>query len=125
MKTIQTTGAPSQGEGHYSQAIAHNGLVYVSGQLPLDPETRDLVGEDIETQTRRVMENIRSILEASGSGLDKLLKVNVFITDLSHWGKFNSVYAEILGDHKPSRAVIPCSALHFGALLEIDVISAI
>lgn len=125
MKSIYTEKAPNPGQGHYSQAIVHNGLVYVSGQLPLDPVSRNIAGTDFETQTRQVMENIKSILEAAGSSLDKLLKVNVFITDVNNWAQFNSIYASYLGEHKPARAVITCPELHFGALLEIDVISAI
>lgn len=123
MKKIITTEAPLPA-GHYSQAISYNGLVFVSGQLPLDPQTGKMVEGGIETQLTQTIENIRSILAASNSSLDRVLKTNIYIPDIKYWPAINRVYAEIFGEHRPARAVIPCGPLHYGALLEMEVIAA-
>ena len=123
MEKILTNAAPAPA-GHYSQAIRHNGLVFVSGQLPLDPVSKEVVEGGIEAQMSQVMANIRAILEASGSGLDNILKATIYIPDSSYWPEINRVYAECMGDHKPARAVIPCGDLHYGVLLEMEVIAA-
>ena len=123
MEKIVTNAAPAPA-GHYSQAIRHNGLVFVSGQLPLDPVSKEVVEGGIEPQLRQVMANIRAILEASGSGLDNILKATIYIPDSSYWPEINRVYAECMGDHKPARAVIPCGDLHYGVLVEMEVIAA-
>ena len=123
MEKILTNAAPAPA-GHYSQAIRHNGLVFVSGQLPLDPVSKEVVEGGIEPQLRQVMANISAILEASGSGLDNILKATLYIPDSSYWPEINRVYAECIGDHKPARAVIPCGELHYGVLLEMEVIAA-
>lgn len=123
MEKIVTNAAPAPA-GHYSQAIRHNGLVFVSGQLPLDPVSKEVVEGGIEPQMRQVMANISAILEASGSGLDNILKATIYIPDSSYWPEINRVYAECMGDHKPARAVIPCGDLHYGVLVEMEVIAA-
>jgi 2-iminobutanoate/2-iminopropanoate deaminase len=123
MDKILTNAAPAPA-GHYSQAIRHNGLVFVSGQLPLDPVSNEVVQGGIEPQMRQVMANISAILEASGSGLDNILKATIYIPDSSYWPEINRVYADCMGDHKPARAVIPCGDLHYGVLLEMEVIAA-
>ena len=124
MKPINTDKAPIPG-GHYSQAMVHNGLVYVSGQLPVDPKTGEKVTGTIEEQTRLVLQNLSAILEASGSSLNQVLKVTVYISDISLWGKVNEVYAEIFGDHRPARAIVPTRDLHFGFLIEVDAVAAV
>ena len=123
MEKIVTNAAPAPA-GHYSQAIRHNGLVFVSGQLPLDPVSKEVVEGGIEPQMRQVMANISAILEASGSGLDNILKATTYIPDSSYWPEINRVYADCMGDHKPARAVIPCGDLHYGVLVEMEVIAA-
>ncbi len=123
MEKILTNAAPAPA-GHYSQAIRHNGLVFVSGQLPLDPVSKEVVEGGIEPQMRQVMANISAILEASGSGLDNILKATIYIPDSSYWPEINRVYAACMGDHKPARAVIPCGDLHYGVLVEMEVIAA-
>ncbi len=123
MKPVQTDKAPLPA-GHYSQAIEHNGLVYVSGQLPIHPETGERQTGPIEKQTRLVLQNLSAILEASGSSLNQVLKVTVYISDISLWGKVNDVYAEIFGNHRPARAVVPTRDLHFGFKIEVDAIAA-
>ena len=123
MEKIVTNAAPAPA-GHYSQAIRHNGLVFVSGQLLLDPVSKEVVEGGIEPQMRQVMANISAILEASGSGLDNILKATIYIPDSSYWPEINRVYAACMGDHKPARAVIPCGDLHYGVLVEMEVIAA-
>lgn len=124
MKLIETDNAPLPG-GHYSQAIVHNGLVYVSGQLPIDPKTGEKQTGSIEEQTSLVLQNLSAILEASGSSVSQVLKVTVYISDISLWEKVNEVYAEILGDHRPARAIVPTRDLHFGFKLEVDAVAAV
>jgi 2-iminobutanoate/2-iminopropanoate deaminase len=124
MIKISTEAAPSAA-GHYSQAVIHDGLVFVSGQLPLDPVTRQVVDGGLEPQARQVIANISAILEAAGSSLDNILKATIYIPDSSYWPEINRVYAECMGDHKPARAVIPCGDLHFGVLLEMEVIAVV
>ena len=124
MNKISTDKAPAAA-GHYSQAISHNGLVFVAGQLPIDPITREVVQGGIEPQVIQVIENVKAILEAAGSGLDKILKATIYIPDISYWPEINRVYAECLGEHKPARAVVPCGDLHYGVLLEMEVIAAV
>jgi 2-iminobutanoate/2-iminopropanoate deaminase len=124
MHIIKTDAAPQAG-GHYSQGIAHGGLVYVSGQLPLDPVTGEVVGEgDIEVQTERTLRNVEEILMASGSGLDRVVQMTVYITGRALWPQVNAVYARILGDHRPARAVIPVPEIKPGCLIEIQAIAA-
>lgn len=124
MRKIYTPHAPTPA-GHYSQAIEHHGLIFVSGQLPFDPATSTMVEGGIGPQTRQVLENIRAILKEAGSDLDKILKTTIYIPDMSLWGEVNSVYGEMLGDHYPARAVVPCGSLHYGALLEMEVIASV
>jgi len=122
MHPVTTSMAPEPA-GHYSQAIKHLGLVFVSGQLPLDPVTREIVPGGIELQTRQTIENVKQILRAAGSDLDGVLKSTIFITSEDYWPVVNRIYAEYFGDHKPARAIIPCGPLHNGALLEMEVIA--
>jgi len=124
MNKISTNKAPAAA-GHYSQAISHNGLVFVAGQLPIDPVTREVVEGGIEPQAYRVIENVKAILEEAGSGLDKILKTTIYIPDMSYWAEINRIYAECMGDHKPARAVVPCGDLHYGVLMEMEVIAAV
>lgn len=125
MRLIQTPAAPKAG-GHYSQGVAHGGLVYVSGQLPLDPVTGAVVGEgDIEAQTERTLRNVEAILIASGSRLDRVVQMTIYITGRALWAPVNTVYARILGDHRPARAVIPVPEIKPGCMIEIQAIAAL
>lgn len=123
MDIIFTENAPAPA-GHYSQALLHNGLIFVSGQLPLDPLTLQVPEGGIAPQARQVIANIKAILEGAGSGLDKVLKSTIYIPDSSYWPDINRIYAECFGDHRPARAVIPCGDLHYGVLIEMEVIAA-
>lgn len=111
-------------KGHYAPAIVYNGIVYVSGQLPVDKDGVANTGS-IDEQTRLCMENLETILKASGSDLKHILKVGVFIADIGNWAKFNDTFAEIMGDHRPARIVVPCNTLNRGCGIEIDCIAAL
>lgn len=122
MRTIQSPQLPPPA-GHYSQAMEANGLVFVSGVLPIEAGPERRMPEGIEAQARLVFENMRHVLEAAGSGLDRLLNVQVFIPDIGLWPTLNDIYTEILGAHKPARTVVPCGTLHYGALIEVNAVA--
>lgn len=124
MRIIQTADAPAPA-GHYSQAVVHNGTVYVAGQLPIDPETGEKCLGPIEAQTERALENLAAILDAAGSGLDRVLKVTIYVSDISLWDGVNAVYAKFFGDHRPARAVVPTRDLHHGFLIEVEAVAAV
>jgi 2-iminobutanoate/2-iminopropanoate deaminase len=123
MRPIQTTDAPVPA-GHYSQAISHGGLVYVAGQLPIDPTSSEHVVGSIEEQTERVLRNIEAILEAAGSGLGRVLQMTLYVSDMTLWGRVNATYARVMGEHRPARAVVPVGALHYGYQIEVQAIAA-
>src|SRR5271165_1929635 len=122
MKIVKTDKAPAA-IGPYSQAIASSGLVFVSGQIPLRVDG-SLAEDGIEFQTRQVLADLRAVLEAAGSGLDKVLKTTVFLTDLNDFGLFNGLYAEAFGEHAPARSTVQVVALPRGAVVEIEAIAA-
>lgn len=124
MHLVSTPAAPLA-RGHYSQAVVHGGVVYVAGQLPIDPESPDTRIEGFEAQARQVLTNVIAILEAAGSGRELMLRATVYIADIEHWPAFNKVYAEVLGGHRPARTVVPVPQLHYGYLVEIDAIGAV
>ena len=124
IKKIETKNAPAAG-GHYSQAIVHNGLVFVSGQLSIDPVTGERRLGSIEEQTEQVLKNVAAILKAANSDLSRVLKMTVYVADIELWSAVNEVYARVLGEHRPARAIIPTGKLHYGFLIEIDAIAAI
>ena len=124
MKRIETPDAPKPG-GHYSQGVVHNGLVFVSGQLAIDPKTGEKKLGSIEEQTEQALSNVHGILKAAGSDWDKVLKMTLYVSDINLWGSVNEVYIRVLGEHRPARAVIPCGPLHYGFLIEIEAIGAV
>ena len=124
MKHVHTEGAPSPA-GHYSQAIVHTGLVFVSGQLPIGPDGTPLDAAPVEEQTRVVLDNVRAILTAAGSGLERVLQVTIYVSDIAHWPAVNEAFAAAFGDHRPARAVVPVPALHHGVALEVQAIAAV
>ncbi len=123
MKTIFTNQAPAP-LGHYSQAIAHNGLIYVAGQLPLTVQDPSSAKGSIEEQTELTLKNLEAILLAAGSDKNHVLKVTIFITDISLWAKANEVYGRFFGDHKPARSAVPVKELPRNCLIEIEAIAA-
>lgn len=124
MHSISTPEAPTPA-GHYSQALVHNGCVYVAGQLPIVPGQREHRVGTIEEQTAQVFANITAVLRAAGSDLSRMLQVTVYVSDMELWGRFNTAYAKVMGDHRPARAVVPVNALHYGYQLEVQVIAAL
>ena len=124
MQAIATPEAPLA-RGHYSQAIVHAGLVYVSGQLPVVPEDPERRLEGFDAQARQVIRNVIAIVEAAGSRRDRILRATVYIAGVEHWPAFNAVYAELMGEHKPARTVVPVSGLHYGYLVEMDAIAVV
>jgi 2-iminobutanoate/2-iminopropanoate deaminase len=121
---VRTEEAPAPFQGApYSQAIRSGNFVFVSGQLALRPDHAEIVGDSIEEQTEQVFANLRAILEAAGTGLDRLVKTTVFLTDLGDFAGMNEVYARHVGQVPPARATIEVSALPSGAKVEIEAIA--
>lgn len=124
MRHVHTPDAPKPA-GHYSQAVIHSGVVYVAGQLALDPTWPDAPHGTVEEQTRRALRNVEAILRAAGSDLDHLLTVTIYVTDAALWPRVNAAYAEVLGSHRPARTVVPVAALHYGYLVEVTATAAV
>lgn len=124
MKAIETPHAPHPA-GHYSQAFVHGGFVFVAGQLPIDPASPGRPAGDVEEQTERTLRNVEAILEAAGSGLDRLVSVTVYVADVALWPRVNAAYARVLGAHRPARAVVPVKELHHGFLVEVQAVGAV
>lgn len=124
MRTVSTTKAPEP-SGHYSQAVVHGDLVFVSGQLPIDPETGEKQLGTIEEQTARVLENIEAILKEAGSSRDRVLKVTVYVSNIVLWDRVNRIYSEFFGEHRPARVVVPTRDLHYGFQIEMDAVAAV
>lgn len=123
MNKIQPPNQP-QPKGHYSPGVEHNGLIYVSGQLPMDLVTREPFAGDIETQTELALRNVEAVLHAADSDLDHVLQMTIYISDIEDWGKVNETYARVMRDHRPARAIVPVKDLHFGTQIEIQAIAA-
>ena len=121
-ETVNTDKAP-KAIGPYEQAIKVGDLVYASGQIPLDPNTGNLVEGDVKIQTRRVMENLKAVVEAAGSSLDRVVKATVFLKNIGDFAVVNEVYAEYLVAAKPARSTVAVADLPRGALVEIDLIA--
>lgn len=124
MKIIQPEDQP-QPKGHYSPGIEHNGLIYVSGQLPMTLDTREPFTGDIGEQTELALRNVEAVLQAAGSDLNHVLQVTIYVSDMELWGAVNAKYAEVMGDHRPARAIVPVKELHFGTQIEIQAIAAV
>lgn len=118
MNIIKTANMP-QSNGHYSQCIEHNGMLYVSGQLPINSENRS-IPETIEEQTKLVLENLEIILIEAGSSKNNVLQMRVYISDINLWDKVDKEYAHFFQHHKPTRCIIPTKELHYGSLIEIE-----
>ena len=121
---IQIAQAPAA-IGPYAQAVRAGNLLFVSGQIPLDPATGQMVEGDITLQTERVLKNLATILEAAGSNLARVLKTTVYLRDLEDFGKMNAVYAKFLGENPPARATVQAARLPRDAAVEIDLIAEV
>ncbi|NOI26663.1 RidA family protein [Vibrio mediterranei] len=122
MKVVQTNNALTPA-GHYSQAIVHDNLLYISGQLPINKETGDKVLGAIEEQTLCVLDNVKCILAEVNSELDDVLKMVVYISDVTMWDAVNAVFAKYFGEHRPVRTIVPTRDLHYGFNIEVDCIA--
>lgn len=120
-QTISTDQAPAA-IGPYSQAVRHGDTVYLSGQIPLDPATMEIVPGDIGAQANRVFKNLKAVCEAAGSGLDGIVKVNIYLTDLGNFATVNQIMAEYFSEPFPARATIAVSALPMGVAIEVEAV---
>ncbi|MFN0140916.1 MAG: RidA family protein [Pyrinomonadaceae bacterium] len=123
MRSIHPQNQP-QPKGHYSPGIEHDGLIYVSGQLPMDLVSREPFAGDIETQTELALRNVEAVLKAAGSDLSNVLQMTIYVSDIELWSKVNEVYARVMGEHRPARAIVPVKDLHFDTKIEIQAIAA-
>jgi 2-iminobutanoate/2-iminopropanoate deaminase len=123
-EVVRTERAPAPFQGApYSQAIRANGFVFVSGQLALEPEHAEIVGDSIEEQTEKIFDNLQAILEEAGSGLERIVKTTVFLADLGDFAGMNEVYARRVGQPPPARATVEISKLPSGAKVEIEAVA--
>ncbi|MCX6594080.1 MAG: RidA family protein [Acidobacteria bacterium] len=124
-KTIIATPNAPQAIGPYSQAVVHNGLVFVSGQIPIDPKSNIIpAGLTIEQQTRRVLDNLKAVLEAAGSSLDQVLKTTIYLKDMGTFNDVNMIYGQYFTSNWPARATVEVARLPKDVLVEIDAIAA-
>jgi len=122
MHYVATNEAP-KAIGPYSQAVAHLGTLYLSGQIALDPATGEIVPGDFAAQANRVFDNLAAVLREAGSDFSRVLKATVYLTDLANFQTLNAIYAERFGDHKPARSTVQVAALPKGSSVEIDLIA--
>ena len=121
-RTVNPAGLAPPG-GHYSHVSIANGLVFVSGQLPIDATGRKLTNEPFEAQADQVLANLACALAGAGSDVTKLAQVRVYIVDVEYWARFNEVYGRWAGEARPARAVVPVPALHFGLMIEVEAVA--
>lgn len=121
-EAVHTDKAP-KAIGPYEQAIKANGFVYSAGQIPLDPQTGELVNGAVDVQTRRVLDNLRAVLEAAGSSLSQTVKTTIFLQDMADFATVNAIYEEYFGDAKPARTTVAVADLPKGARIEIDAVA--
>jgi len=122
MKVVHSDQAP-KAVGPYSQAIAHGGLLYTSGQIGLIPEKGALAADDVETQAVQVTKNLSAVLAAAGAVTGDIIKANIYLVDMADFPKVNAIYADWLGEHRPARATVAVAQLPLGAKIEIDLIA--
>ena len=122
LRVISTENAP-KALGPYSQAIVVGDLIFCAGQVALDPKTGEIASGDIKEQTRRALDNLAAVLEAAGSGLDRVTKTTVFLIDLAEFPAMNEAYGERFGAHRPARSTVPVAALPRGSRIEIECIA--
>lgn len=115
-------GTTSKG-GHYTPGIISHGMLYVSGQLPIDPATGKIAEGGITEQTKTALANLERVLAAAGTSKDRVVMCRVYIPDMQYWDEVNRLYAEFFGPHKPARAIVPTRELHHGALIEIEAVA--
>jgi len=114
-----------ENKGHYSPGVVSNGMLYISGQLSLDPDTRAVAQGGIEEHTRLALQNVDRVLKEAGLTRDCVVQCRIYVTDIDQWDQVNRVYAAFFGEHKPARVVVPVGKLHFGCLIEIEAIAEV
>ncbi|NCO69332.1 MAG: RidA family protein [Acidobacteria bacterium] len=122
LHVVSTPDAP-QAIGPYSQGVATDGLVFISGQIPLDPATGEVVGPGFADQARRALDNLQAVVTAAGLERSQVIKVTVYLTDLARFGEFNEIYRTFFGDHRPARAVVGVAALPRAAQIEVEAVA--
>ncbi len=123
--TSMNPGANAPPGGHYSHGTVANGFVFVSGQLPITPAGEKLTAASFDDQARQALANVEAVLKACGSGIDHLVQVRVYVDSVDNWSAFNTVYAQWAGQHRPSRAIVPTGALHFGLKVEVEAVAVV
>lgn len=118
-----TTDRAAPAGGHYSQGVRHGDLIHVSGQLPIAPDGTHHADADFERQARLAIGNMIAVVEAAGGSAATVLKVTVYLVGVANWPRFNAIYAEMMGDAKPARSVVPVPDLHYGYLVEVDAVA--
>lgn len=124
-KTIVFTPNAPRAIGPYSQAVRADGLIFTAGQIGLDPSTMEMVAGGVEEQTRQVLTNLKSVLEAAGSSLGRVVKTTVFLTDMANFAAMNAIYAEFFPDEPPARSAVAAAGLPKGALVEIEAVALV
>lgn len=122
MKLIETKYS-KDGGGHYSAAVAYGGLVYISGQLSINPETKEVEKGGVRAEAKRALLNLELVLKEANASKNDVIQCRLYTPDVAYWDEINDVYAEFFGDHKPARAVVPSNKLHSGCLVEIEAIA--
>ena len=121
--TLTNPSSMAKPGGHYSHAVTANGLVYISGQLPIAPDGSRLNAASFEHQANQVLENVAAALRGAGSDVSRLVQVRIYVTDIDSWPAFNTLYAAWAGDARPARAVVPVPTLHYGFEIEIEAVA--
>ena len=114
-----------ENKGHYSPGVISNGLLFVSGQLSIDPDTRKVPDGGIEEHTYLALDNLDRVLKEAGVSRSSVVQCRIYVSDIDDWDKVNVIYSEFFGEHKPARIVVPVSRLHFGCLIEIEAIAEV
>ncbi len=122
---MQAVCPPFKGEnkGHYAPGIISRGMLYISGQLSLDPDTRKVVQGGIREHTLQALNNVDAVLRAAGCSRDRVVQCRIYTPYMNGWNVINEVYAEFFGEHRPARVVVPTNELHFGCLVEIEAVA--
>ncbi len=124
LQAIHTNDAP-KAVGAYSQAVKHQGMLYTSGQIGLDPQSGNMVADDVATQAKQVVANLTAVIEAAGGQLNQIIKVTIFLENMDDFPVVNQIYADWLGDHRPARSTVAVAALPLAAKVEMDCIVAV
>lgn len=122
MKKI-TPNYDCENKGHYTPGMISNGMLYISGQLSIDPDTRKVANGGIEEHAKLALKNVDRVLKEAGCARSDIVQCRVYVSDIDQWDAVNQVYAEFFGEHKPARIVVPVGKLHFGCLIEVEAIA--